>query len=73
MSGRAWTFYDRRSGKRATSQSYKTLDLAQEALDRLKKQSRGDDRRLSLYLEIVELTPDTWGSMPGEIIKEVKA
>jgi hypothetical protein len=72
MSGRAWTFYDRRSGKRATSQSYKDLGLAKEALDQIKRRSRGENRRLAFYLEIVELTPDTWGSMPGEIIKELR-
>jgi hypothetical protein len=72
MNGRAWTFYDKRSGKRASFRSYPTVAAAEFALENLQRTSRGDDRRLAFYLEVVELTPETWGTLPGEVITEIK-
>jgi hypothetical protein len=72
MNGRAWTFYDRRTGMRASIHAYPSLAEAEIALAGFLEYSRGEDRRLALHLEIVELTPETWGTLPGEVIAKIE-
>jgi hypothetical protein len=65
---KAWTFAYEHTGKRATTKSWDTAENAELALDVMKTESRGDERRLSHHLVVVELDVDSWGSMPGDVI-----
>jgi len=70
---RAWAFYDRRTGERCgmavagTTREWAEKELA-GLRERDAKGGRPDMRDLIPHLDIVELTAQTWGSNPGDVI-----
>lgn len=70
---RAWAFYDRRTGKRCgmavAGMSRKSAERELEWLRvRDAKGGRPDIHDLIPHLDVVELTDQTWGSRPGDLI-----
>lgn len=72
MEYEAWALYDARTGKRCSMESYSTVEQAAYALERIRKRDaegkRKDIHDLIPHLGFVKLTPETWGSNPGDVI-----
>lgn len=73
MEREAYALYDVRTGKRCTFSSYLTAEEAAADLDNLRRrdaegQLRPDVHDLMPHLGFIKLTPETWGSRPGDII-----
>ena len=72
MKRRAFALYDRRDGKRGQMSSYLTHEQAEEAIAYYRRRDaaggRPDIHDFIPHLAVVELTEETWGSQPGDVI-----
>lgn len=74
MEREAWALYDTRTGKRLAMSSYLSKEQAEWDIDNMKKRAtkvRLRTEHLLPHLGIVQLTAETWGSTPGDIIAQV--
>jgi hypothetical protein len=73
MDREAWALYDARTGRRLAMSSYLTAEQAAWEVDNLRKRDKEGKLRTEMHdlmphIGFIKLTPDTWGSKPGDII-----
>jgi hypothetical protein len=71
MEREAWALYDTRTGKRLAMSSYLNKEQAKWDLENMTKRDKEKPLQVSHiipYIGIVQLTDETWNSLPGEVI-----
>lgn len=67
-----WTIYDKKTGKRLTIFSYDTREQAEgdinDCMAQMMKGKRSDLLHLIDSIGAIEITHETYGSFPGDII-----
>jgi hypothetical protein len=73
MEQEAWALYDARTGKRLAVSVYLSVEGAAWEVDNLRKRDKegklsSNVHEMLPHIGYIKLTPETWGSKPGDII-----